>query len=113
MYTATESVSPSPRGEGRGEGERSFHLTSSTLDLPSILHPLSSILNPKAPPHHQFQPLPILIRARDPFLQQIEVWRKPLPQFLPRSAEGRTILVGNQIIDCQILASGLEPPQCG
>src|SRR6185312_11881441 len=45
--------------------------------------------------------------------QQLEMRGEPLPQLLARGAEGRTILVRDEIIHRQVLASGFQPAQHG
>src|SRR6266446_2156511 len=72
--------------------------------------PLAAFPSPP-PPEHQFQTPSVRIRARHPFFQQLEMRREPTPKFFARRAEGRAVLVRNQIIDSEILALGFEPSQ--
>jgi len=66
-----------------------------------------------APPQHQFQPAAVGVGARDPFRLQIKVRTEPVHQLLARRSKGRAILVGNQIVDCQIMSTRVNPAQDG
>src|SRR6266850_901725 len=89
--------------------QRVGRVTTSGNKLKLELQPtLKRELQLPPPPKQQFQSRAVRIRTRHPFFQQIELRRKPLPQFVACRAEGRAILVGNQVVDREILPVRLQ-----
>src|SRR5215204_3742656 len=63
------------------------------------------------PPKHQLEPGPVGIGSRNPLLQQLKMGRKALPQFVARGSERRTVAIGDQVIDGQVIPTRFEPPE--
>jgi len=61
--------------------------------------------------HHSINSSPVRLgkETRDPFGLQVEVRTEPFQLLLARRAERRAVLVGNQIVDRQVIPAGFEP----
>ncbi len=63
------------------------------------------------PPEHEFESGAIGIRAGHPFVQQIKMRREAFHQFIPRAAEGRPVLVRDQVVHGEIIAVRFQPTE--